>query len=172
MKHAGGRAFFLFVVIAAAMTLSPLLALPALAGGYDSALKGVTQVKAVFDYSQGSPKMSNVLFWAVRNVYQDESVRALPNPPRVVIVFSGAAVKLLSTDRKGFEKSDLEEFKKFDETIRQMKRDGVKMEVCLYAAEVLGVDPATILPEIDHVGNGFVSVVGYQAQGFSVVRIP
>jgi hypothetical protein len=28
------------------------------------------------------------------------------------------------------------------------------------------------LPEIDRVGNGFISVVGYQAQGYSVVTVP
>ncbi len=52
-----------------------------------------------------------------------------------------------------------------------MKQDGVKMEVCLYAAKVLGVDPNSILPEIDHVGNGFISIVGYQAQGYSDIAV-
>ncbi len=52
-----------------------------------------------------------------------------------------------------------------------MKNDGVKLEVCLYALKVLGVDPKTILPEVDKVGNGFISVVGYQAKGYSVVTI-
>jgi hypothetical protein len=36
----------------------------------------------------------------------------------------------------------------------------------------MGVDKATIMPEIDQVGNGFVSVIGYQMQGYAVVRIP
>ena len=49
------------------------------------------------------------------------------------------------------------------------EKDGVKMEVCLYAAKSQGIDPATIMPEIDPVGNGFVSVAGYQAQGFALV---
>jgi intracellular sulfur oxidation DsrE/DsrF family protein len=53
-----------------------------------------------------------------------------------------------------------------------LKKDGVKLEICLYAAKVMGVDPETIMPEIDRVGNGFISVIGYQAQGYSVVRIP
>ena len=53
-----------------------------------------------------------------------------------------------------------------------MKNDGLTLEVCLYAAKVLGVDKATIMPEIDRVDNGFVSVVGYQMQDYAVVRIP
>ena len=60
----------------------------------------------------------------------------------------------------------------FADTIQQMTQDGVTFEICDYAAMVMGVDPATIMPEIDHVDNGFVSVAGYQAQGYSVVRIP
>ena len=46
------------------------------------------------------------------------------------------------------------------------------MEVCLFAANVVGVDPATILPEIDRVNNGFISTIGYQAQGYAMVRVP
>jgi hypothetical protein len=37
---------------------------------------------------------------------------------------------------------------------------------------VMGVDKATIMPEIDQVGNGFVSVIGYQMQGYALVSIP
>ena len=105
-------------------------------------------------------------------MYQNESVRALPNPPRTVVVFHGPAVKLISTDRKRFKSEEVVEVDKFADTIRQMKKDGVTFEICDYAAKVMGVDPATIMPEIDHVDNGFVSVAGYQAQGYSVVRIP
>ena len=38
--------------------------------------------------------------------------------------------------------------------------------------EKLKVDPKTIIPEVSQVGNGFVSIVGYQAQGYEVVVIP
>jgi intracellular sulfur oxidation DsrE/DsrF family protein len=149
-----------------------LLAPPAVAGGYDNALNGVKQVKVVFDVSQGSPKDSNVIFWAVKNVYEDDSVKALSMTPQVAIVFHGPAVKLITSDRSGFKKADHDEIDTFQDTLRQMKKDGVKLEVCDYALKVMGVDPATVLSEIDHVGNGFISVVGYQAQGYAVVRIP
>ena len=42
----------------------------------------------------------------------------------------------------------------------------------MYAVKVLEVDPATLMPEIDQVGNGFISVAGYQDQGYSVIAIP
>lgn len=149
-----------------------LLASPAASGEYASALKDVKGLKAVFDVSQGSPGVSNAIFWAVKNVYEDETVQALPEKVQLAVVFHGPAVKLISNDRSSFKKEVYGEIDKFHETIRQLKKDGVKLEVCLYAAKVMGVDPATILPEIDRVGNGFISVIGYQAQGYSVVRIP
>ncbi len=145
---------------------------PAASGGYDNALKDVKGIKAVFDFSQGTPGVANVIFWAVKNVYEDESVKALPETPRIAVVFHGPAVRLISTDRTGFKEEEMAELDKFAEMIRQLKKDGVKLEVCLYAAKVMGIDPVTIMPEIDHVGNGFISVIGYQAQGYAVVRIP
>ena len=157
---------FFTVVLAATLSTS------ALANGYGNALKGVNSYDAVFEVSQGNPKIANLVFWAVKNAYEADEVKALSGTPNVVIVFHGPVVKLLSSDRSPFNSAEWAEVEKFQSTLRQMKKDGVKLEVCLYAAKVLGVDKATIMPEIDRVDNGFVSVVGYQMQDYGVVRIP
>lgn len=149
-----------------------LLAVPVRAAGYDNALKGVGNYDLLFEVSQGNPKVANLVFGAVRNAYQAPEVKALPAPPGVAIVFHGPVVKLLSTNRAPFNSAEWAEVEKFQQTLREMKQDGVQLEVCLYAAKVLGVDQATIIPEIDRVDNGFVSVAGYQMQGYAVVRIP
>jgi intracellular sulfur oxidation DsrE/DsrF family protein len=165
----------LLLSMGAILSLVLFLALSAgmaTAGEYADALKDVKGVRAVFDVSLGSAMAANVIFGAVRNSYQDKTVQALPEKPKVAVVFHGPAVKIISTDRAGYAEDAGEEVDKFHGLIRQLKKDGVKLEVCLYAARALGVDPATILPEIDRVGNGFISVIGYQAQGYSVVRIP
>lgn len=159
----------LFIIVVAVF-ITALIVTPAVSGEY-IALNGVTGIKAVFDVSLGSPKAANSVFWAVQNVYKDKSVLALKEPPQVAVVFRGPAVKLITTDHKGFKDSDNEMLDKFADMIRQMKKDGVKLEVCQYALKVLDVNPDTILPEVDQVGNGFISVVGYQSQGYSVVTI-
>jgi intracellular sulfur oxidation DsrE/DsrF family protein len=169
-KHKTTAARRIQSVLFAAFFLA-FLTTPVTAGEY-AALKGVDGVNTVFDLSQGSPKVANIVFWAVNDVHQNESVRTLSNPPRTVVVFHGPSVKLISTERKWFNAEEAAEVDKFADTIRQMEKDGVTFEICDFAAKVMGVDPATIMPEIDHVGNGFVSVAGYQAQGYSVVRIP
>jgi len=162
------RVFCLFFTVA----FIALLSTNAFAGEYDNALKGVNGYDAVFEVSQGDPKVANIVFWAVKNAYEVSEVKALKKAPRIAVVFHGPAVKLISSDKQPFNTGEWAEVEKFQETLRQMRKDGVKLEVCLYAAKVMGVDKATIMPEIDQVGNGFVSVIGYQMQGYAVVRIP
>lgn len=161
-------------IVSLFLMLSFLVLLPTftLAKGYDKALKNVNNYNAVFEVSLGNPKVANVVFWAVKNAYEADEVKSLSGNSDVVIVFHGPVVKLLSSDRSPFNSSEWEEVEKFQATLKQMKKDGVTLEVCLYAAKVLGVDKNTIMSEIDHVDNGFVSVVGYQMQDYAVVRIP
>ena len=78
---------------------------------------------------------------------------------------------MISTDRNGFKDSDKKALDTFANTIREMKAGGVKFEVCDYALKVMGVDPSTVLPEVNHVPNGFISIAGYQAQGYSVITV-
>jgi len=146
--------------------------IPAMAAEYADALKDVKQVRAVFDYTQKSAAISNILVWPIQNVYKDDTVNSLPNSPMAAVVFHGPAVKLLSTDASHHEGQDAAEVKKFQDALTQMKEDGVQLEVCSYALKVLNVDPSTVIPAVEKVPNGFVSVVGYQAQGYEVVRIP
>jgi uncharacterized protein len=71
-------------------------AAPAVSEEY-AALKGVDRVQAVFDVTLESAEAAPVVFWAVRNVYEDQSVRGLPEPPQIAVVFHGPAVKLISS---------------------------------------------------------------------------
>lgn len=150
--------------------LIALTTVPAVSEEY-KALDGVQKIKAVFDVSLGEPSAAPVVFWAVRNVYEDKSIQELPEETEVAVVFHGPAVKLISTDSDGYSDKEKKALDEFAAMIRQMKQDGVTLEVCMYAVKVFGIDPQSILPEIDRVGNGFISVVGYQAQGYSVVVV-
>lgn len=165
------RSLRCLTVIAASLAVLVLSTMPAAAGEY-AALAGVKGLDSVFDFSLGSPEIAAIVFPAIMDVHQNQEVRALPAAPRTVIVFYGKAVKLISTDRKGLAKADMEEYDKVADFIRKAKKAGLKLEVCMFAVKVFGIDPATLMPEIDRVGNGFISVLGYQAQGYGVVTIP
>ena len=112
-----------------------------------------------------------VVFPAIREVYQSQSVTSLPEPSSNVIVFHNHAVKFLTTNRTA-DKEKNKTLDKVAEMIRQFSKDGVKMKICIYAVKVFGIDPETILPEIEKVPNGFISISGYQANGYSLIAIP
>ena len=48
-------------------------------------------------------------------------------------------------------------------------KDGIRLEVCMYAVKFFGVNPESISKEIHRVGNGWISSLGYQQKGYSLV---
>jgi intracellular sulfur oxidation DsrE/DsrF family protein len=172
MNRSRNRVINSSIAFLCAVALIVLGAFPVFASDYASAFKGITTYNAVYQFTSGDPGVANRIFWAVKNSYEDAAVRDLGLDPKIVVVFHGPVVNLISTNLARFPDEVRSEVELFQATIRQMKQDGVKFEVCLYAVNMAGIDVTTILPEVDSVANGFVSVIGYQMQGYAVVRIP
>jgi intracellular sulfur oxidation DsrE/DsrF family protein len=146
--------------------------LPASAGNYDHALNGVKEFDAVFDFTHGNPQIANIILQAIDMVDDADEVTSMQEKPKLAIVFHDAAVHLLSTERGDYDDAEWAEVQKFQSSLKAMEEQGVILEVCAYALDVFGVDRDSVIPQVDQVPNGFVSVVGYQQQGYSLVRIP
>lgn len=134
-------------------------------------LQGLKSFKAVVDVRAGKAKSLALQLGLIHNMYKDASVRNVTDKPEFVLVFIGPAVKLVSTNTEGFSAEDKLMVAKIAETISAMAQDGIKFEICLIAVDLLGVDRASILPEIKHVGNGWISLVGYQHKGYGLVPV-
>lgn len=155
-----------------ALTLMVLVSATAVAGDYDNAMKGVENFDVVFDYSNGDPVIGNIILGAMATVGDAPEVESLPNDPKMAVVIHDAAVFLISTDRGDRDDATWAEIQKFQAALKKMKENGAQIEVCQYALDVFKVDRNTVIPEIDQVPNGFISVVGYQEQGYALIRIP
>jgi intracellular sulfur oxidation DsrE/DsrF family protein len=138
--------------------------------GYE-ALKGLTSLKAVFEVRAAEPRSAALQLNLVRSMYKDNSIREITKKPAFVVVFIGPAVKLVSTERKGFPAEQHKILDEIASTISEMSKDGIELEICLFAAHLLGVNAASILPEIKQVDNGWISLIGYQAKGYSLVPV-
>jgi intracellular sulfur oxidation DsrE/DsrF family protein len=88
-----------------------------------------------------------------------------------VVVFIGPSVKLISKNREGLSPEDQRSLDEIADAVSAMSKDGITLEFCLVAAKFFNVDPASVLPEIKGVGNGWIPVIGYQAQGYSLVPV-
>jgi intracellular sulfur oxidation DsrE/DsrF family protein len=130
------------------------------------ALKGVKTIKVVYDIDHVSePKTLVVLLKAV----VDARRRALAAnvKPDLVIAFRGPALKLIQKP----ESDGTSEQKQIGELVAELRKEGVKLEACSFAASVLNLDLAGFLPEVKVVGNTFNSLGGYQAKGYGVISV-
>ena len=151
------------------MAISLLCVIPTVSGEEDKAMKGIKSAKAVFDERESNPKSAALHLKLIHQTYKDLS--AMKKTPVFVVVFIGPSVKLISKNTDGFPPEDQKSLNEIANTISAMSKDGIKLEICLVAAKVFNVDPASVLPEIKKEGNGWISVIGYQAQGYSLVPV-
>ena len=140
------------------------------AAGYDG-LEGLKSFNAVVDMRSGKPKSLALQLDLIHQMYNEANVRKVTAYPNFVIIFIGPSVKLVSTNTTGFSAEDKEVVTKIAETISAMAKGGIKFEICLFAADLLGVDRSSILPEIKQVDNGWISLVGYQHMGYGLVPV-
>ena len=135
---------------------------------YD-AMKGVNSVKVIFDMRDGIPELAAVHMKLIHDTYKQLS--AMKKEPVFVVVFMASAVKLISSNRTEFSAEEQKYLKEITDAISKMSEAGIHLEVCLAAVEYFGIEPASIQSEIKQVGNGWISEIGYQAKGYTLVPV-
>ena len=134
-------------------------------------LDGVQSVKTVFDFRDGAPESALVHIQLVLDTYKDKAIQGNMEKPDFVVVFMASSVKLLSSKREAFSAGEQKALDKMDQVISAMSKDGIRLEVCKFAVNLFGVDPDSISPEISRVQNGWISTMGYQTKGYSLVPV-
>jgi intracellular sulfur oxidation DsrE/DsrF family protein len=138
--------------------------------GYES-LKGIASVNTIFDFRDGIPERALIHIKLIHETYMDKAIRAVTDKPEFVVVFMDSSVKLLSQNRAGFSAEEKKMLEEFDQVITAMSKDGVRLEICMFAGNVFGVDPSSLPKELIHVPNGWIASIGYQEKGYSLVPV-
>ena len=136
-----------------------------------AALNGVKDIKAVFDVRSKTVKTAAIQLDLIHQTYHEQNIRNASEQPLFAVVFGGAAVKLISSDREEYSDDEKMLLTMITDKLAAMVKDGIRLEVCLFAADVFDIEPETILPGIHHVDNGWISLIGYQAKGYSLVAV-
>lgn len=134
-----------------------------------AALAGVSSGKVIFDINMADAKKMT-LYLAVIDETVD-GLKAQGVEPDVILAFRGLSVRLISNDREAMELTDFEHLDKIAEQLAALQRKGVRMEACSVATRLFRVDNGTLLDGIKPVGNTFISLTGYQAQGYANIPI-
>ena len=146
---------------------------PAAAEEYKNsrALSNLSAVKVYFDVNIVHPGL------LVRRLeFIDKTLAQLVKAgvtPEFIIGFRSTASNYVTKGSEDyvFEDEEIEAKKKVHAWVKRFKKQGIIMEQCMLAAELHEIDPKDFLPEIELVLNGYISMIGYQAKGYSQVNM-
>lgn len=133
-----------------------------------AALAGVDEAKGVFQIDFTEAEKTAFYLEIIRGTHANFARQGLD--PDLVIVFIGPTVQFLSTEA-GDDVADPATLMRIESEVARLADLGVRLEVCAVATEVFGVDNDTLFDGLDLTGDGFVSMIGWQAQGYHPVTM-
>jgi len=156
------------VMLAMLFSIGYLLAFGIAYGSGNEALAGVKSVKALIDFRTGNPQKALVYLTLIDDTFNDRNIQAVTAHPDFVINFGGESVKLFAKDGKGYSTEEQKTIDQIKDKITAMAKEGIEFDYCAYGGKLFGVDP-TKVSGVGVVDNGWVSLVGYQARGYSLL---
>ncbi|TVP83365.1 MAG: hypothetical protein EA347_12680 [Thioalkalivibrio sp.] len=133
------------------------------------ALEGVETGRVIFDLNNDNPQVLALYLEVIQETYED--LRDQGVEPDIILAFRGRAVTMVSEDRERFELTEFDHLDRIEGFISEFRDKDIRMESCAVATRLFGVDHGELLPGITPVRNTFVSLTGYQAQGYAVIPI-
>ncbi len=133
----------------------------------DKALAGIRETKVYFDVNVGEPaKLLNRL-QLIDTTYNQLVASGIS--PSIVIGIRGKASNFFTKESDYVLDTDLPAKKNIAIRVDQFKAQGFRIEQCRIAADLQEIDVADFLPKVEVVANGYVSIIGYQSQGYAFV---
>jgi intracellular sulfur oxidation DsrE/DsrF family protein len=134
------------------------------------ALEGVTSGKIAWDINMADAKKMRLYLQVIEETYGDLERQGVA--PDMILTFRGPSVRLITTDHSQVSAEQKAHHAAVAEQLEAlMAKPDVRVEACSVATRLTGVDAADLLPGIEHVGNTFVSQIGYQAKGYAIIPI-
>lgn len=133
-----------------------------------AALAGVEEAKGVFQIDFTEAEKTAFYLEIIRGTHANFERQGLD--PQLVIVFIGPTVKFLTTEA-GEEVADPATLMRIESEVARLADLGVRLQVCAVATEVFGVDNDTLFDGLELTGDGFVAMIGWQAQGYHPITM-
>ncbi|MFK2823854.1 DsrE family protein [Arcobacter sp. YIC-80] len=135
-----------------------------------AALNGIKEAKSVFLIDFTNVRKTAFYLNIIEGTHKGLIKQGVK--PKMVLVFIGETVKFLSTKQdEAFEMEHEEHLEAIQNSIKNLSKAGVRMEVCAVATKVFKVDNNTIPKEMNIIADGFISLIGWQTQDYKLVPI-
>lgn len=158
-----------FLILSSILFISTVTYTNALSDMYNNnkALKGLTEAKAYFDVTVGDPKQLLLRLQLIDKTYNQ--IAAAGVTPAFIIGIRGKASNFFTNGGAYVLDSDLPEKEQIAALVKKFKALKMGIEQCRIAAGFQDIDVADFLPQVELVANGYVSMIGYHAQGYGLV---
>jgi len=133
------------------------------------ALHGLSSAKGVFMIDMNDPGHVAHVLHVVQKT--DTGMRKQGVTPHIKVVIIGPAVAFLTKDRRGISYMDERAVAQVQKAVHKLKTLGVPTEACGVALKGMDIAPTDVIDDVTPVGNGFISAIGYQAQGYQLVPV-
>ncbi|BAN34008.1 hypothetical protein SCD_n00159 [Sulfuricella denitrificans skB26] len=160
------------IVILCLLLLTPLFAAQAVNAPINdaAALRGVKEGKGVFLIDFNDPRKTAFYLEIIKRTHAGLARQNVK--PDFVIVYIGPTVRFLSTAPDGeLELEHGDTLKAIAERVKELERLGVRQEICAIATKAFKVPNETILPGLTLVGDGFISLIGWQSKGYKLIPL-
>lgn len=134
-----------------------------------AALAGLSDGKIAFDIKEGEGKALLARLDSIDETRQSLIEQGVA--PHFILAFRGPATRLVQTDQEKIKPEEREMAAKVAAKIKEMSaaRGVDALEQCSLAVRQQGTNGDKVLPQIKLVGNGFISLMAYQAKGFAYI---
>lgn len=133
----------------------------------DKALAGIRQTKVYFDVNVGEPAKLVTRLQLIETTYSQLAAAGIS--PRFVVGIRGKASNFFTRADGYVLATDLPAKKTIATRVDQFRAKGFVIEQCRIAADLQEIEVADFLPQVEVVANGYVSMIGYQSQGYAFV---
>ncbi|WP_415895450.1 DsrE family protein [Neptuniibacter sp. PT34_22] len=135
-----------------------------------AALNGIEQAKGVFLIDFKTAKTTAFYMDLIVGTYDGFKLQGVE--PEIVVVVIGPTVQFLSQEAKPELAFEYEEsFDSIQQSIKALAKRDVRIEICAIATDVFNVDNDKLPQELDVVADGFISLIGWQTQGYKLVPV-
>ena len=131
----------------------------------EKALKGLSSVKIVCDVNVGDPDLLLTRMYFLDTTYSqllDFGVK-----PTIVVAFRGKASLFITKNDKYIKAEHRKQRLEMKAWLEHFSELGFAIEQCYIAAKSYKIDIKDFLPQVNIVANGYISLIGYQSQGYA-----
>ncbi len=135
-----------------------------------AALGDLKTGKGVFLVDIGDAKKLNFYLEVIQGTHQGMVKQGVE--PDFILVYIGPSVKYLTTSpSEAAEQAAGGILLDIESNVDKLAALGVRQEICAVATRVFQIDNDALVRGLTLVGDGFISLIGYQAQGYHLVPV-